>query len=302
MESSASTAIPAHHPSQPTAFSRTRNAFDMISSGGIGHAPDSDSESSLSPISDVNAEVNRALSAYERQFIPSGPRSLSGIALRSCLLGITFASSLFLTIYVLLTTTSSIWRATLFLAFLSLFHFLEFLTTATYNTHEARVSSFLLSSNGMPYTLAMISAFLECTIISTFFPTRQLLPPPLSAFLLILGLFLVIIMQCIRTLAIITAGPSFNHIVQHTHKSSHTLIQHGIYAYLRHPSYFGYFWWGLGTQLMLGNAVCFFLYAVALWKFFASRIPGEEKGLVRFFGEDYERYRKRTPVGIPFVR
>ena len=28
----------------------------------------------------------------------------------------------------------------------------------------------------------------------------------------------------------------------------------------------------------------------------------EESTLVKFFGEDYENFRKRTPTGIPFIR
>jgi len=36
--------------------------------------------------------------------------------------------------------------------------------------------------------------------------------------------------------------------------------------------------------------------------FFDRRIEGEEELLVRFFGGEYESYRKRTRVGIPFIK
>ena len=53
---------------------------------------------------------------------------------------------------------------------------------------------------------------------------------------------------------------------------------------------------------MCGNVVCLVGYAVVLWKFFERRIEGEEELLVRFFGAEYESYRKRTRVGIPFIK
>lgn len=68
------------------------------------------------------------------------------------------------------------------------------------------------------------------------------------------------------------AGSNFNHLVQKEKKVGHVLVTGGVYRYLRHPSYFGFFWWGLGTQVVLGNAVCLVGYAVVLWRFFRRRI------------------------------
>lgn len=97
------------------------------------------------------------------------------------------------------------------------------------------------------------------------------------------------------------AGSNFNHTVQQQRKSGHELVTQGLYGVLRHPSYFGFWWWGLGTQMVLGNAICFVGYAVVLWRFFSGRIEKEEELLVRFFGEKYVEYRERTTVGIPFI-
>ncbi|CAN0453530.1 unnamed protein product, partial [Hapterophycus canaliculatus] len=32
-------------------------------------------------------------------------------------------------------------------------------------------------------------------------------------------------------------------------EESHQLVTSGVYRFLRHPSYFGWFWWSLGTQV-----------------------------------------------------
>ncbi|KAI9729435.1 MAG: hypothetical protein M1834_006816 [Cirrosporium novae-zelandiae] len=233
--------------------------------------------------------------------LPTGPKSLSGISLRAYLLGITTGTSILLTPYLLLQISTPLWRIPFFLLTLSLFHFLEYWTTAAYNTNYATVSAFLFSSNGSAYTIAHVSAFLECIFSHLCYPNLHFLPFPrnLSP---ALGILLIFAGQIVRTIAMMQAGESFNHTVQTSRKEGHVLVTRGIYAYFRHPSYFGYFWWALGTQIMLGNYACFVGFAVVLWRFFSGRIWSEERFLVGFFGDDYTNYRKRTPVGIPFIR
>ena len=83
---------------------------------------------------------------------------------------------------------------------------------------------------------------------------------------------MLVIGQGTRTVAMIHAGSNFNHLIQRKKKEGHMLVTGGIYRHLRHPSYFGFFWWGLGTQVVLGNAVCLVGYTVVLWRFFRRRI------------------------------
>ena len=49
------------------------------------------------------------------------------------------------------------------------------------------------------------------------------------------------------------------------------LVTHGIYSLSRHPSYAGWFYWSIGTQLLMCNPVCTLGYAYASWKFFEER-------------------------------
>jgi protein-S-isoprenylcysteine O-methyltransferase len=247
------------------------------------------------------SDLSAALDTYDSQYLPGHPKSLSGIAARSFLLGSILVLSLNLTVYTILTQTTALWRAPLFLSILCLFHFLEFWTTAHYNTRATQISSFLLTQNGSAYNIAHTAALLECILTNLLFPHRSWLPPLLRDILLTAGLLAVVAGQSIRSAAMIAAGTNFNHHVQRRKETSHRLVTTGVYAYLRHPSYFGFFWWGLGTQLLLGNALCFVGYAIVLWKFFSERIAREEQLLVAFFGNEYVAYRKRTLVGIPFI-
>ncbi|CAI7648207.1 unnamed protein product [Penicillium manginii] len=236
------------------------------------------------------------------EIYPTGRKSLSAISLRAFLLGTTLGLSTSLTIY-LAHHSSPAWRIPFFTASLSLFHFLEFFITAHYNTATASVSSFLLSSNGWAYNAAHGSALLECALELWLWPTAPTRHSAsiLSPLCVSAGLVLVLVGQIVRSLAMAHAAANFNHHVQSRHKDGHVLVTSGIYAVLRHPSYFGFFWWGLGTQLVLGNGVCFVLYAVVLWRFFDARIRTEESFLIDFFGDDYVRFKKGTRVGIPGI-
>lgn len=249
--------------------------------------------------------------SLDRNFMPGGSKALSGISSRAFGLGVTFGVMSIMTIQ-LLYLRLYVWRATCFVATLSIFHYLEFYATARYNPSDAKLSSFLLSSNGSAYNIAHASALIEFSVRNWLLSGQRswlesplhlpillpIVPPNLS---LPLGFMLVAIGQGVRTVAMAEAGKSFNHIIQSRKKDDHVLIKSGIYRVLRHPSYFGFFWWGLGTQILLGNHICFLAYAGILWKFFAARIVKEEQFLVKFFGQDYVRYRERTPVLIPFI-
>ncbi|CAF9917309.1 hypothetical protein IMSHALPRED_003531 [Imshaugia aleurites] len=237
----------------------------------------------------------------------------AAISLRSFALGATSSASLLTTLYLCPLFTPNqpttpppptpLWRLPLFLLLLSLFHYLEYHTTALSNPSAATVSAFLLSSNGKAYNIAHGLAFVEAFVHHHFFPgyTNGIFPPALRTAWLVLGAGLLVVGQSTRTTAMLHAGTNFNHLVQSKKKEGHVLVTGGVYRYLRHPSYFGFFWWGLGTQVVLGNAVCLVGYAVVLWRFFRRRIEKEETLLIDFFGIDYVRYRDRTRVGIPFI-
>ncbi|KAJ5928988.1 hypothetical protein N7466_007944 [Penicillium verhagenii] len=243
---------------------------------------------------------------------PKGTKSLSGISLRAFLIGTSLGITATVTILLITVFPTPLWRVPFFIASLSVFHFLEFYTTATYNTPAADVKAFLLSSNGWAYNAAHGSAIVECIVSHVFWPGQSKLgklvsftEPVLGTSVslgLVVGLLLTGVGQVVRSIAMAQAASNFNHHVQSTHKQGHTLVTHGLYRFLRHPSYFGFFWWGLGTQLVLGNVVCFFAYALVLWKFFSTRIKREETFLIQFFGAEYVGYRQSTPVGIPGIQ
>ena len=63
------------------------------------------------------------------------------------------------------------------------------------------------------------------------------------------GLLMVVFGECLRKAALFTAGSNFNHVVQNEKSETHTLVTSGVYAWFRHPSYVGWFYWSIGTQV-----------------------------------------------------
>eukprot|EP00977_Amphora_coffeiformis_P009423 scaffold2179_cov165-Amphora_coffeaeformis.AAC.27 len=132
---------------------------------------------------------------------------------------------------------------------MSIFHLLEYFTTAVFNPTAASSDSFLVNQSAS-YTMAVVTQCIEFGIRFVFWPDWNLPRPVVLA-----GLVMTAVAQTIRSAAMITAGQSFNHIIQTYKKENHVLIEHGIYSVFRHPSYVGFYYWSVGTQLLLGNLV-----------------------------------------------
>jgi len=184
----------------------------------------------------------------------------------------------------------------LYLAALSGFHFSEFLVTALYKPSSVSYDSYIIN-HSPAYTAAALAAWFEFWLESMLLP-RSIKFQPVA---FVAGLLLVAIGQTYRAAAMWTCKKNFNHIIMETKELDHELVTSGVYGYLRHPSYFGWFWWCVGTQCLLCNPLCAIAYAYAAWDFFRRRIPYEEATLNRFYPDVYPAYCRQTRIGIPFI-
>lgn len=194
------------------------------------------------------------------------------------------------------------WQWCTYMIGLCTFHALEFFITAIYNPTQATSDSFLIN-HSVTYTTAAILSGIEFWIRFVGVVGRV---PLLSAWhlphwLSYIGLVVLVMAQGIRSMAMATAGESFNHMIQTSKKQNHILITNGIYRIFRHPSYVGFFYWSIATQLVLGNVIHAVLYAGAAWTFFHRRIRYEEESLCQFFPDSYPQYVAQTYMGIPGI-
>ncbi|CEH15332.1 protein-s-isoprenylcysteine o-methyltransferase [Ceraceosorus bombacis] len=184
-----------------------------------------------------------------------------------------------------------------YLAAWALFHLAEFWITAHWNATRLMEDSFLLQ-NGIAYHVAHLAGLVEFFVRRLLWSQGSAKVPWWSY----VGLGLVVAGQIARSLAMVHAAGSFSHeVARGTKREDHTLVTNGIYAFTRHPSYVGFFYWALGTQSLLGNPLAFCVFAVTLWRFFRHRIVGEEYSLKQFFPKDYEEYAMRVGTGLPFI-
>ncbi|KAH7914220.1 Isoprenylcysteine carboxyl methyltransferase family-domain-containing protein [Hygrophoropsis aurantiaca] len=234
--------------------------------------------------------------------IPNTPLSASTI---SFLLGTLFSlgATMFLS-----GGFSNHWWATyqlgFFLAAWSAFHWGEFAVTAGWNLDKCSVDSFLLD-NGAMYHVANTVAVSEYVFMLYIKPSSKSYPyvstvgqsftPNINSIVVVL------VGQALRSIAMIHASSNFSHAVAFRKRDAHKLVTDGIYSLFRHPSYAGFFYWALGTQLVLQNTISLLGFAIVLWRFFYYRIRGEEKALISFFGKDYEEYRRTVSTKIPFI-
>ncbi|CDJ60332.1 isoprenylcysteine carboxylmethyltransferase, putative [Eimeria maxima] len=104
----------------------------------------------------------------------------------------------------------------------------------------------------------------------------------------------------LRCLGFLTLRENFTHQIRRKKTEKHRLCVHGVYSKCRHPAYAGWFWWAVGSQIVLLNVICCCLFSVVSFVFFLERISFEEKQLIKLFGRDYEVYRHRVrTIGIP---
>ncbi|XP_050787750.1 protein-S-isoprenylcysteine O-methyltransferase [Gopherus flavomarginatus] len=213
------------------------------------------------------------------------------VAIRACFLGFACGCGL------LLSLGQSSWRPFgWYMCSLSLFHYSEYLMTAINNPRSLSLDSFLLN-HSFEYTLAALSSWIEFTVEKIIYPEMKQI-----TWLSTVGLLMVIFGDCLRKAAMLTAGSNFNHIVQNEKSDTHTLVTSGVYGWFRHPSYVGWFYWSIGTQVLLCNPVCVVGYTLASWRFFRERIEEEEFTLIHFFGAEYLEYKKKVPSGLPFIK
>jgi protein-S-isoprenylcysteine O-methyltransferase Ste14 len=85
-------------------------------------------------------------------------------------------------------------------------------------------------------------------------------------------------------------------------KSTHQLVSHGPYRWIRHPLYAFASLEFLALSLLSGNWFMLTLAGAALLIFRFVVIPKEERNLVRAFGSRYAEYRTRTGAVLPRLR
>ena len=114
-----------------------------------------------------------------------------------------------------------------------------------------------------------------------------------------MGLGLIVSGIIMRFIAIRQLGKFFT--VDVTIRSNHTLMQSGVYRYIRHPSYSGSLLSFLGLGIVLNNWLSLGLVFISVLIAYIHRMNTEENLLTGQFGREYADYIQRTKRIIPLV-
>ncbi|XP_026753435.2 protein-S-isoprenylcysteine O-methyltransferase [Galleria mellonella] len=212
------------------------------------------------------------------------------VLVRSAFLGCSFAIGLYLAMF------EDGWRVFgLYTMVLSTFHFSEFVAVALTNPQTLSIDSFILN-HSVQYGVAAVSSWMEWAVEFYFYPEMKT-----YFWLSSVGVLMCVGGELLRKSAMFTAKTNFNHTVQYVKRPDHQLVTHGVYALCRHPSYVGWFYWSIGTQIILLNPICIIVYTLASWTFFRERVYAEELTLLAFFGPQYAEYQKKVGTGLPLI-
>ena len=178
---------------------------------------------------------------------------------------------------------------------LSIYHYTEFFSELLFHFKDLQKDAFLIYENKR-WVISTLSSFIE-TILGTYFFHKY----KDIKILFYLGLLMTIIGQYFRIAALFTGKHNFTHKIQLRKRRNHVLVKEGVYKICRHPSYFGFFIWSVGIEIMCVNPICTIAFAYILFNFFKKRIEIEEEYLIRFFGFEYIVYRREVGTIIPFA-
>lgn len=184
---------------------------------------------------------------------------------------------------------------------LQIYFILEFTNSYLYQTNTVTSKSFLIYGNRGNkefwfMQLLTIWEYLSVRFILKFIPFS-----PVN-YLGFPGLILITTGLLIRHLAMKKCGLSFSHYLAKTKQAHHKLVTTGVYKYVRHPSYLGFFLFSIGIQLWLSNYLNLMVDVYILYQFFTIRIEHEEKLLIEFYQDDYLKYQQMTYTLIPFIK
>jgi protein-S-isoprenylcysteine O-methyltransferase len=175
---------------------------------------------------------------------------------------------------------------------LAVYHVGEYLATAYFHPNKVTWESFLIN-HSTEYGVAIVASYIELGskfVLAYYFDIAALMRMTMH-----IGLLMICVGHLFRLGGLISGGTNFTHKIRWKNEPTHQLVIGGFFAICRHPGYFGWYIWSVGTQILVLNPVCILGFAKAARDFFSSRIEAEEYSLHERFGGDYMNYTKVVP-------
>ena len=211
------------------------------------------------------------------------------------LIGLSLSNIFSFSFSIILFTQNKYYPLFIYFISLCIYHYSEFFSVLLYH-YEILTSEYFLINHSKSWVFATLISFME-TILGIYYFDKY---KEIKLFFII-GFLMMLIGQYFRIAALFIGKKNFTHRIRFDKVNEHKLITNGVFAISRHPSYFGFYLWSVGIEIMCCNPICIIAFGVILFKFFKNRIIIEEQLLIQFFGEEYLEYKKKVGILIPFI-
>lgn len=138
--------------------------------------------------------------------------------------------------------------------------------------------------------------FLLVAPVLNFYNIGSILP---FTVFFIVGVLIMIIGMLIRIQAVRTLGKNYTSTLQT--QEGQTIINKGLYKFIRHPGYLGNIILFIGAGIAVCNSIVFVILIIVLIPVYLRRIKYEEIMLEEIFKDQYRIYKSNTKKLLPFI-
>ena len=160
-------------------------------------------------------------------------------------------------------------------------------------TFAAFVVAFAVEMFGVPFSMYAVGA-----VSGAQLPEGILWGHTLQQYIGDAGTWIGLVVSLIGAALVIVGWKAIHKNYWSKEEGKGKLVTEGIYAYIRHPQYTGFFLITFGMMLEWATIPLIGLY-ILLVVLYVRMAKREEKDMVEEFGQEYEAYRKRTKMFIP---
>ncbi len=161
----------------------------------------------------------------------------------------------------------------------------------TRKLHFNRMDLFLSALSDLPLLISLVYIFT---------PWLDFADYRLPLWFSVTGVLLFIVALLLIGKAHSTIGHNFSPRMEIGDKQ--TLVSDGVYHYIRHPIYAGFWLWSIAQPLLLHNWIAGFAMLAAFVPLYWMRVPREEQMLLAHFGEAYRNYMQQTGRIFPRIK
>ena len=160
--------------------------------------------------------------------------------------------------------------------------------------YAAFVVAFAVEMFGVPFSMYALG-----WLFGIWLPEGLLWGHTLGQYISLWGMYIGIVVMLVGFSLVILGWKQIHKEYWSLEEGQGRLVKIGIYNYIRHPQYIGFFLITLGMMLEWFTLPLIILYVLLLFLYYRLA-KKEENDMEKEFGKEYTEYKKRTKMFIPY--